>query len=631
MQITRFSANNYKSIRSVQDVELTSGFNIVTGQNAAGKTALLELLGLHFLDKPYRSLETVRNRGDATDSQSLISVQLEVSNKELTRILRNNRQERHLVLPAPSSPVYSELEISQWNGESIRKFLGWFLSQPHYDVTLAFAGGGPRMAAGRQAALDSYAPSLTSNGDPHMITFTMELSGELSGISGAWIDGTKQPVRDFGLNIAPQLKEFVYRFSSERTVQARSPHGTNSQLHPSGRNLPEALNILQGNAALFEDYVGLVAEVLPQVKWLSVRAVPEGHEIAVWSHGRQTTRDDLAVPLDETGSGVAQVLAILYVVVTSYESKTIIIDEPQSFLHPASGVKLVEILKRYPQHQFLLATHSPSIIAAAKPTNILNLCYGQETKLEVFGLHKATSFNSFLSSAGLHLQDVFGADRILWVEGPTEQQAFPEIIDILTDIQLMGTAIVPVRATGDLEGRDAKRIFEMYRTLTRGNALLPPVLAFILDPETRDEQERKELIEQSARTARFLSRRMFENYLLNPEAIAAVMNSIEGFRAYPVRSEDVARHLEESRSNKKYFSPVPLSGNWLEAINASKVLEDVFAELSEKRVAYRKPDHSVQLTRWLLANAPGDLKDIAEILRQAFAHPPKHGPSQIST
>ncbi len=588
---------------------------------------MLELLGLHFLNKPYRSLETVRNRGDATDNQSLISARLEISNKELTRILRNNPRERHLLLPALTSPGLNELKIVQWNGDSIRKFLEWFLRQSHYDITLAFVGGDARMASGRQASLDLYTPSFTPNGDPQMITFTMELSGELGGFSGPWIDGTKQPGNDFGLSIAPQLREFVYRFTSERTVRARSPHGTNPQLHPSGINLPETLNILQGNAALFEDYVGLVTEVLPQVKWLSVRAVPEGHEVVVWSHHRRTTRDDLAVPLDETGSGVAQVLAILYVVVTSYDSKTIIIDEPQSFLHPASALKLVEILKRYPQHQFVLATHSPSIIAAAKPKNILNLCYDEETKLEVFGLHKATSFNSFLSSAGLQLQDVFGADRILWVEGPTEQQSFPEIIDTLTDIQLMGTTIVPVRATGDLEGRDAKRIFEMYRTLTKGNALLPPVLAFILDPETRDEQERKELIEQSAQTARFLSRRMFENYLLNPEAVAAVMNSIEGFRPYPVRAEDVIRHFEESRSNKKYFSPLPLSGNWLEAINASKVLADVFAELSEHRVAYRKPDHSVQIARWLLANAPDDLKAIAEVLRQAFAVTAKHSPS----
>jgi predicted ATPase len=45
------------------------------------------------------------------------------------------------------------------------------------------------------------------------------------------------------------------------------------------------------------------------------------------------------------------VLAILYVVMTSNHPQTIIIDEPQSFLHPGAVKKLIEVLKQYPQHQ----------------------------------------------------------------------------------------------------------------------------------------------------------------------------------------------------------------------------------------------------------------------------------------
>ena len=58
---------------------------------------------------------------------------------------------------------------------------------------------------------------------------------------------------------------------------------------------------------------------------------------------------------------------------------------------------------------------------------------------------------------------------------------------------LMGTEILGIRQTGDLEGRDAKRVFEIYRSLTKGASLLPPAIAFILDEECRDEEAKREL------------------------------------------------------------------------------------------------------------------------------------------
>jgi hypothetical protein len=60
----------------------------------------------------------------------------------------------------------------------------------------------------------------------------------------------------------------------------------------------------------------------------------------------------------------------------------------------------------------------------------------------------------------------------------------------------------------DLEGRDAKRVFEIYRTLAKGASLLPPAFAFILDEECRDEVAKKELFKLSGEFAIFLPRRM---------------------------------------------------------------------------------------------------------------------------
>ena len=63
-------------------------------------------------------------------------------------------------------------------------------------------------------------------------------------------------------------------------------------------------------------------------------------------------REDLTVPLSEAGTGVGQVLSILTVVLEADHPTLILLDEPQSFLHPGAIRKLIEILKRYPRHQY---------------------------------------------------------------------------------------------------------------------------------------------------------------------------------------------------------------------------------------------------------------------------------------
>lgn len=53
---------------------------------------------------------------------------------------------------------------------------------------------------------------------------------------------------------------------------------------------------------------------------------------SLWNIDPDTEREDLTVPLSESGTGVGQVLAILYVVFTSEYPRTIVIDEPLAAL-----------------------------------------------------------------------------------------------------------------------------------------------------------------------------------------------------------------------------------------------------------------------------------------------------------
>ena len=392
-------------------------------------------------------------------------------------------------------------------------------------------------------------PSL-GNSERVFMYVTFDSEGKPRGPGG----GQYNESQNICIYLAQVLSTYIYRFSAERFNIGQCVFGNNPVLAGNAINLPEVLGVLQTNTHKFLQLNELIREVLPQVQHVSVRPLPSNQiEVIVWSHDPNSGREDLAVPLNQCGSGVGQVLAILYVVMTSHLPQTIIVDEPQSFLHPGAIRKLIDILKRYSQHQYIFATHSPTVIAGSDPATLLIARQSEgETCLVEIDPGNREDLRSYLGEIGARLEDVFGADNVLWVEGQTEEICFPLILKQFGKRSLMGTAILGIRQTGDLEGRDAVRVFELYGRLTLTNSLLPPAVAFVLDSECRTEEQRVGLAKLSRGLLK-IPRRMYENYLLEPYSIAQTLNQIPNFRETPV-TEDEVREFINARSGDLRYS-----------------------------------------------------------------------------
>jgi hypothetical protein len=344
----------------------------------------------------------------------------------------------------------------------------------------------------------------------------------------------------------------------------------------------------------------------------------------VWNIAPNLKRADLAVPLAASGTGVAQVLAILYVALTATEPKTILIDEPQSFLHPGAARKLMDILAASAQHQYVIATHSPAIISSCEPNTITIVRNtGGVSTLHMVDSGTSANLRECISELGASLSDVFGADAVLWVEGQTEEICFPKILLRLAGRRLMGTVIRGVRNTGDFDAKDAEAAIDLYTRVSGAGNLLPPAIAFIFDAECRTEQKKNEIKHRALGVgvkAVFIPRRMYENYLLHPGAIAAVLSADDsGMTEYsPAR---VGTVLEEKLKDGKYFKGVgakrPLADP-LALVNGAKVLADLFSELSEARVSFHKTKHCVRITDWLIENDPEALRDVSDFLLQVL-------------
>jgi energy-coupling factor transporter ATP-binding protein EcfA2 len=618
MYISKFQLNNYKSYLSSPEIELATGFNIIVGQNNAGKTALLDALRLNFRNnsKPHRSLPILPTPDTPINPNSWADVSIGISREELLDM--HNKSIKELSLPVPSSDA--GMPFNRSNGLHDPKYhhalYEWVFS--HETFTISFRVDKEGWAVPNNTSFGLYEAPSGKGVTRHYITHIVNPDGTTS-ISGP--RNSSETESDFGFKLIPYFIDRIYSFRAERIVGSCAA-GMSETLDSNAQNLAEVLDNLQRNPFKFQRFNKLVQSILPQILHITVKSPDvQTREVVIWPVETTTERIDLTIPLSESGTGVAQVLAILYVVFTSTFVRTILIDEPQSFLHPGAVRRLIEILKiEYPQHQYILATHSPTVITASSPATITLVKQSNAVStFQTIDTSKNEELRDYLAEIGANLSDVFGADNILWVEGPTEEICFPMIIQKLARKPLLGTAIVGVKHTGDLEGKQAKKVYEIYDKLSKALGLIPPATGFIFDREGRTDKEMDDIQRMSGGLVTFLPRRLYENYLLNPNAVAAVINSIGGFSETQIKAEDIQNWFDNEGKSKKYGRPTETTPgeskeSWIVYVHGAKLLIDLFNALSETRVTYIKTEHSIKLTEWLIENAPEDLKEVAELI-----------------
>lgn len=306
-------------------------------------------------------------------------------------------------------------------------------------------------------------------------------------------------------------------------------------------------------------------------------------------------------------------------VIESQSKKILVIDEPNSFLHPSASRKLLDVLARY-EHQYIISTHSPEMISRSRPDTLHVLKRGDNhTAIEKMDSKEVSSIKDALNEVGVRLSDLMGLDSIIWVEGQTEERCFPLLFKAAKIELPPGTSIVAVLHTGDFDTTEdrAKLVFRVYERLSHANALVPPTIAFVFDREGRNEQELAELEKRGLGRVKFLPRMMYENYVIAPEAIAWLL--CREANEMIVTEEAIMEWLVQNGGKAKYYKKEwdgDIGGQeWLGGVNSSKLLSDMFGDLTDARFTYRKTIHSVALTEWLLEHRPERLAGLLEFVR----------------
>ena len=601
MRIRDFRVKNYKSWLDSEKLSLNHGFNIIIGQNNAGKTALLQSLSLNISNNPNRSPST----------KPIIESQLYQFAKLTSSYELNEDEAWRLILGVDGIIHIPTIQgiTSKQALEEIIKILKSALT-----LNVEYETNGSILA-------DFERPWYLK--DTHFIRCRVDKSYQTVILNDEAIyPANNVPNESLLQNLLfNQIRSRIYFFQAERLNIGTSQVSPISLLNPNSNNLAQVLNYLQtNNPQRFLRFNQLVSKVLPQIKYVTVPPISTEARILIWPNDPITERSDLAVSLTESGTGVGQVLAMIYVVVNSDYPQCILIDEPQSFLHPGAVRALLDIFRIHNQHQYILSTHSPAILSATSASIIRVFNKNNISKIEVVSPTKNHEIRLVLEDVGANLSDIFGAERILWVEGATEEVCFKLIIERLQKEPIWGTEILGVRNTGDLDGKLAEAAYDIYNKLSKGLGIIPPAVGFIFDREGRSEIQQNDLDRKSKSRVHFLKRRMFENYLINSKAISNVINQIPGFSNHPISSEEIEAWIRRNGAESKLVSrksTKPFDKNWIVDVHGAHLLEKLFMELSETRVSYNKVSHGYLLTTAMINDFPEELQEIIDIINIA--------------
>jgi len=307
-------------------------------------------------------------------------------------------------------------------------------------------------------------------------------------------------------------------------------------MEPTGQNLTSVLlDLLTNRPEILEDLRRLIAEVVPGVGRLEIRTSGSGMQVVFAADGAELNLKDL-------GTGVEQLLMTLVVGLTETPPFTLVIEEPETNLHPGAQRALLGLLKDWAtDRQIVATTHSPVLLdwspSGERLWHVARA--GGASTVAPVGEDLAVR----LGSLGIRRSDVLSASRVLVLEGPSDEDVlrvwFPEV--------LRNPAVAVLHGGGGDNARHADLLAEWLTGVDKIG------LQRVLYLRDRDELSAAALRRlQNTKTVEVLQRRELENYLLEPAAVARVLAAlvVDGTSAPTAR--DVATAMVKAAENLRH-------------------------------------------------------------------------------
>ena len=254
--------------------------------------------------------------------------------------------------------------------------------------------------------------------------------------------------------------------------------------------------------------------------------------------------DDFLVEVN--GSGVREALRLILDVEFQHP-QILLVEEPEIHLHPALETSMMRFLKRVSSStQVFITTHSTNFLDTAEMRNVYLISKNDSTQAQMLNLAEAE--DQLPSELGIRLSSLFMYDRLIFVEGMSDEAIIREFASTL-NVNLSQANVGFVHMGG-------VRNFAHFAVEATLSFLKKRQVKmwFLMDRDERDEPEIAKIKDRAGINARvhILEKREIENYLLSQRALADFINLKAGHVV--ATEEEVKSALIECAENLKLMS-----------------------------------------------------------------------------
>lgn len=227
----------------------------------------------------------------------------------------------------------------------------------------------------------------------------------------------------------------------------------------------------------------------------------------------------------------------------------LLVEEPEVHLHPALEMSMLRYLKTASaKAQVFLTTHSTNFLDTTEMRNVYLV--SREPWVEARLLDYEEAEEAIPAQLGLRLSSLFMYDRLVFVEGASDESALRELASLLGfNFGRAGVGFVTIGGA---------RNFTHYASQSTVDFLSKRrvEMTFVLDRDEANDEEIERLRSKlSGRaTLHVLQRRELENYFVAPPAVAEFIRSkriASGIKPPDVRVQDVSQALETAAQELK--------------------------------------------------------------------------------
>lgn len=220
--------------------------------------------------------------------------------------------------------------------------------------------------------------------------------------------------------------------------------------------------------------------------------------------------------VEVNGSGVREALRLILDV--QFEDPNILmVEEPETHLHPALEISMMHFLKRVSSTlQVFVTTHSTNFLDTAEMKNVYLVSKDTSTRIQLLNYQEAES--QIPKELGLRLSSLFMFDRLVFVEGPSDEGVFREWAATLrVNFSQSNVGFVSMGGVRNFTHYAAEATIAFLTRRQVG-------IWFILDRDEKDDAEIKALQElfEGRASIYVLTKREIENFMLSPKALAFI-------------------------------------------------------------------------------------------------------------